>query len=163
MVATGVHILCSLALVVLVVRSRCAAPYLVAALAAAAPDADTFLFRPLLELGYVDGALWSHRALTHSLLGGVVLIGFLSAVGPWRAAVLGVGSHIALDLVSGGVQLLAPADDAVYGTSLDWLLLNAAVSAVAVTVVLGGLFAMKYGIRRPEPLGSPATPLEWLR
>ncbi|OLZ40288.1 metal-dependent hydrolase [Natrinema saccharevitans] len=147
----------------MVVRSRRAAPYLVAALAAAAPDADTFLFRPLVELGSVDGALWSHRALTHSLLGGLVLIGLCSAVGPWRAAVLGVGSHIALDLVSGGVYLLTPVDDTVYGTSVDWLLLNATVSAVAVTVVLGGLLAMKYAVRRPELLRSPATPLERLR
>ncbi|OAQ54580.1 hypothetical protein HTG_03225 [Natrinema mahii] len=163
MVATGVHILCSLALVALVVRSRRAAPYLVAALAAAAPDADTFLFRPLVELGAVDGTLWSHRALTHSLLGGLVLIGLCAAVGPWRAAVLGVGSHIALDLVSGGVYLLAPVDDTVYGTSVDWLLLNGTVSAVAVTVVLGGLLAMKYDVRRPGPFGFPAIPLEWLR
>ncbi|MFA9504181.1 metal-dependent hydrolase [Natrinema sp. H-ect1] len=163
MVATGVHILCGLAVVMLVTRSRRGAPYLVAALATAAPDADTFLFRPLVELGAVHGALWSHRALTHSLLGGLVLIGVLSAVGPWRAAVLGVSSHIALDLVSGGVRLLAPIDDTVYGTSVDWLLLNAAVSAVAVTVVLGGLLAMKYDVRRPEPLRFPATPLEWLR
>lgn len=163
MVATGVHILFSLAVVVLLFRSRRAAPYLVAALAAAVPDADTFIFRPVVALGYVDGALWSHRALTHSILGCVVLIVLLSAVGPWRAAVVGVGSHIALDLLSGGVRLLAPVDDTMYGLSVDWLLLNALTSAVAVAVILGGLLAMKYDFGRPAPPLSPTVPLEWFR
>jgi len=55
MVATGVHILISLALVVLLFRSERPEPYLVTALAAAVPDIDTFVFRPLIELGYLEG------------------------------------------------------------------------------------------------------------
>ncbi|QLK26935.1 metal-dependent hydrolase [Natrinema zhouii] len=163
MVATGVHILVGLALVVLVVRSDRPEPYLVAALAAAVPDIDTFVFRPLIELGYVSSLLWSHRGLTHSLLGGVVIVALLSPFGPWRAAAVGFGSHVVLDTLSGGVRLFAPVDQTLYGISLDWLLLNAITSVLAITMILGGLLDMKYDFGRWLPRRFPTPSLEWFR
>jgi len=163
MVATGVHILVGLALVVLVVRSRRPEPYLVAALAATVPDSDTFVFQPLVELGYVAGALWSHRGLTHSLLGGIIVVAFLSYFGPRWAAAIGFGSHLFLDSFSGGVQLFAPLDQTLYGLSVDWLLLNSLTSAVAVPMILGGLLALKYDVEYQLP-PSPSKPvLKWFR
>lgn len=163
MVATGVHILLGLALVTLVSRSERVEPYLVAALAAAVPDVDTFVFRPLVEFGYVGGVLWSHRALTHSLLAGIVVVALFAFVGPWWAAAIGFGSHIAMDLLSGGVRLFVPVDNALYGVSVDWLLLNMVTSLFAVTVILGGLIGLKRGSRsRVAPI-TPHSFVEWLR
>lgn len=163
MVATGVHILLGLALVSLVVRSDRPEPYLVAALAATVPDADTFVFRPLVELGYVSSIVWTHRGLTHSLLAGFVVVALLSAFGPWRAAAIGFGSHVVFDMLSGGVRLLAPVDQTLYGISLDWLLLNMLTSAVAVVVILGGLLGMKYDLERGVPLRTPKSTLDRFR
>ena len=163
MVATGVHILVGLALIMLMGRSRRPEPYLVAALAATVPDSDTFVFQPLVELGYVAGALWSHRGLTHSLLGGVIVVALLSYFGPRWAAAMGFGSHLVLDAFSGGVQLFAPLDQTLYGLSVGWLLLNSLTSAVAVPMILGGLLALKHDIeyRLPRPPSQPV--LEWFR
>ncbi|MDF9744239.1 metal-dependent hydrolase [Natrinema salsiterrestre] len=155
MVADGVHILFSLALVLLLFRSNRPEPYLVTALAAAFPDIDIVLFPLLADFGYEAGVLWSHRALTHSLLAGVVVVGLLSVFGPWRAAAVGFGSHILMDLLSGGVRLFAPLDATLYGLSIDWLLLNMLTSVFAVTVLLGGLFGMKYDF---GPRGYPRSP-----
>ncbi|QRV14506.1 metal-dependent hydrolase [Haloterrigena salifodinae] len=163
MVATGVHILLGLALVPLVTRSERSEPYLVAALAAAVPDVDTFVFRPLIELGYVSSIVWTHRGLTHSLLAGVVIVGLLSAFGPWRAAAIGFGSHVGFDMLSGGVRLFAPVDQTAYGVSLDWLLLNMATSAFAVAVILGSLLGMKYDFERRVSLRFPKSTLERFR
>ncbi|QCS41913.1 metal-dependent hydrolase [Natrinema versiforme] len=163
MVATGVHILIGLALVLLVSRSGRAEPYLVVALAAMAPDIDTFVFRPLVEFGYVSGPLWSHRGLTHSLLGGVVVVALLAYFGPWRAAAIGFGSHVGFDMLTGGVRLFAPVDPTLYGTSVDWLLLNMLASVVAVIIILGGLLGMKYDFERPIDAHAPKTTLEWFR
>lgn len=163
MVATGVHILLALALVLLVVRSERAEPYLVAALAATVPDADTFVFRPLIELGYVSSVVWTHRGLTHSLLAGFVVVTLLSAFGPWRPAAIGFGSHLVFDMLSGGIRLFAPVDRTLYGISLDWLLLNALTSAFAIVVLLGGLLEMKYDLGRRVPLRSPRSRLDRFR
>lgn len=163
MVATGVHILVGLALVVLGVRSNRPEPYLVAALAATVPDIDSFLFRPLIELGYVAGVLWSHRGLTHSLLGGVIVVAFLSYFGPPRAAALGFGSHVVLDALSGGVRLFAPVDQTLYGLSVDWLLLNSLTSAVAIPTILVGLLAMKHDVEYRIPSAAAKPLLEWFR
>lgn len=161
MVATGVHILLALALVSFLVRARRPEPYLVAALAAVVPDIDTFVFRPLVEFGYVSSVVWSHRGLTHSLFAGIVVVGLLSYFGPWRAAAIGFGSHLLMDLLSGGVQLFAPVDDALYGASFDWLLLNMLTSILAVTVILGHLLGAKYDFEPEIPSYSPE--LEWFR
>ncbi len=157
MVANGVHILISLALVVLLFRSGRPEPYLVAALAAAIPDIDTFVFRPLVELGYVEGTLWMHRGLTHSLLAGIALTVLLAAFGPWRAAAVGFGSHVLLDFLSGGVRPFAPFDPTLYGVSADWLLLNMLISIIAVTVLLGGLLGMKYDLGQQAVSRAPET------
>ncbi|ELY67582.1 metal-dependent hydrolase [Natrinema versiforme] len=163
MVATGVHILIGLALAVVVCRSERAEPYLVAALAAAGPDIDTFVFRPLIQLGYVSGPLWSHRGLTHSLVGGVVVIVLLSSVGPWRVAAIGFGSHVGFDMLTGGARLFVPVDPTLYGTSVDWLLLNMLASVVAVTLILGGLLGMKYDLEGPIDMPTPKRTLERFR
>ena len=139
MVADGAHLLLSLSLVLVLCRARRAEPYLVAVLAAAIPDSDKFVFDPLVRMGYLDGILWTHRGLTHSLLFGVLLVLALSAIGPWRAAAVGFGSHILFDFLSGGVRLFAPIDTGLYGLELDWLLLNIVTMLFSVTVILGGL------------------------
>ena len=139
MVADGAHLLLSLSLVLVLFRARRAEPYLVAVLAAAIPDSDKFVFDPLVRMGYLDGILWTHRGLTHSLLFGVLLVLALSAIGPWRAAAVGFGSHILFDFLSGGVRLFAPIDTGLYGLELDWLLLNIVTMLFSVTVILGGL------------------------
>ncbi len=163
MVATGVHILLSLALILVLRRPGRPEPSLVGALAAAVPDSDTFVFRPLVNSGYVEGVLWSHRGLTHSLLGGIVVVALLSSVGPWRPAAIGFGSHVGFDFLSGGVRLLAPLDRTLYGLSFDWLLLNALTSAVAVTVILGGLLGRKYGLETQTGSYTAKPILEWFR
>jgi inner membrane protein len=163
MVADGVHILLSLALVLIVFRSKRPEPYLVTTLAAAVPDIDIVVFPLLTDLGYVDGILWSHRGLTHSLLAGVVVIALLSAFGPWRAAAIGFGSHVFFDFMTGGVRLFAPFDHALYGFSFDWVLLNLLTSAFAVAVILVGLFGMKYDFGYGERLRYPETALERFR
>ncbi|WP_408960122.1 metal-dependent hydrolase [Natrinema sp. 74] len=163
MVADGVHILLGLALALIVFRSRRPEPYLVTALAAAFPDSDIIIFRPLVELGYVEGVLWAHRGLTHSLPVAVVVVALLSAVGPWRAAAIGYGSHILFDYLTGGVRLFAPFDYALYGQSFDWLLVNLLTSVFAVTVILGGLLGLKYEpkTRLPSPVAQAV--LEWFQ
>ncbi|QKY20279.1 metal-dependent hydrolase [Halolamina sp. CBA1230] len=139
MVADGAHLLLSLSLVLVLFRARRAEPYLVAVLAAAIPDSDKFVFDPLVRMGYLDGILWTHRGLTHSLLFGILLVLALSAIGPWRAAAVGFGSHILFDFLSGGVRLFAPIDTELYGLEFDWLLLNIVTMLFSVTVILGGL------------------------
>jgi inner membrane protein len=140
MVADGAHILLGLALVLVLFRARRAEPYLVAVLAAAIPDSDKFVFDPLVRLGLVDGILWTHRGLTHSLLFGLLLIAVLSLIGPWRAAAVGFVSHVTFDFLTGGVRLFAPFDTGLYGLEFDWLLVNVLTMAVSVTVLFGGLF-----------------------
>jgi inner membrane protein len=139
MVADGAHLLLSLALVLVLFRARRAEPYLVAVLAAAIPDSDKFVFDPLVRMGFVDGVVWTHRGLTHSLLFGVLLISVLSLIGPWRAAAVGFVSHVTFDFLTGGVRLFAPFDTGLYGLEFDWLLVNILTMAASVTVLFGGL------------------------
>jgi inner membrane protein len=139
MVADGAHLLLSLSLVLVLFRARRAEPYLVAVLAAAIPDADKFVFDPLVRMGFVEGILWTHRGLTHSLLFGVLLVVVLSAVGPWRPAAVGFGSHVLFDFLTGGVRLFAPLDTGLYGLEFDWVLANIVTMVFSVTVLLGGL------------------------
>lgn len=139
MVADGAHLLLSLSLVLVLFRARRAEPYLVAVLAAAIPDVDKFVFDPLVRMGFVDGVLWTHRGLTHSLLFGVLLVLALSAIGPWRPAAVGFGSHVLFDFLTGGVRLFAPLDAGLYGLEFDWILTNIVTMVFSVTVILGGL------------------------
>ena len=144
MVADGAHILLSLALVLLLLRERQPEPYFVAAIAASVPDADKFVFSPLVELGYVESIIWFHRGVTHSLLFGVLLVFVLSFFGPWRAAVIGVFSHIGLDFLTGGVRLLIPLDNSLSGLELGWLLMNVLAMVVSITILFLGLVRTKY-------------------
>ncbi len=139
MVADGAHLLLSLSLVMVLFRARRAEPYLVAVLAAAIPDADKFVFDPLVRMGFVDGVLWTHRGLTHSLLFGLLLVLALSVVGPWHPAAVGFGSHVLFDFLTGGVRLFAPLDTGLYGLEFDWILTNIVTMVFSVTVILGGL------------------------
>lgn len=147
MVADGAHLLLSLALVVLLFRARRAEPYLVAVLAAAIPDADKFVFDPLVVLGYVDGVVWTHRGLTHSLLFGAVLVLALSLLGPWRAAAVGFVSHVTFDFLTGGVRLFVPFDAGLYGLEFNWLLLNILTMVFSVTVILAALLHARHRAR----------------
>ncbi|SFF78798.1 inner membrane protein [Halopelagius inordinatus] len=138
MVADGVHVLVALALVLSIFRSERPEAYLVAALAAAFPDIDSYIFPTLVDLGVVHGAVWTHRGMTHSLFVGVVVVLALSYFGPWRAAAVGFLSHVTLDFVTGGVLLVAPVTAVRYGVSAGWLLLNMVASVVSVAVLLVG-------------------------
>lgn len=154
MVMDGVHVLLALALVLALFRSRRVDPYLVAVLAAAAPDVDKFVLDPLVRLGYVHGAVWAHRGVTHSLFFGVALVWALSYVGPWRAAAVGFFSHLSFDFLTGGVLLFAPFDPTLYGTSYSWLLANILVTTVSVAVLLAGLVRWQYDLLAPSAVPS---------
>jgi len=82
--------------------------------------------------------VWSHREITHSLLFAVVVVVVLSLVGPWRAAVLGVVSHIRLNLLTGGVRLLVPLDSGLCRLTFSWVPVNALMLATAVAVLFAG-------------------------
>ena len=152
MVADGVHILLAIALVYLCFRTTDAGPYLVAGLGASVPDVDMYLFRPLIELGYVDGVVWGHRGATHSVFMGLLLVALVAMVGPWRPAALGFGSHVTFDLVTGGVRLFAPASAALVGVSGGWLLFNLLATIVAATVLVTAIVRMNPG---PERFVAP--------
>lgn len=147
MVADGAHILLSMALVLLLLRAREPEPYFVAVLTASIPDVDKFVFAPLVEMGYVEGAVWVHRGITHSILFGVLLVAVFSVVGPWRAAVIGVVSHLSLDFLTGGVRLLVPLDSGLYGLNLSWLLANVAAMVAAVVILFAGVVRREFGER----------------
>ena len=147
MVADGVHIMCGLALVLLITRSRDVEPYLVAALAAEVPDVDVFLFHFVVR--DLRGLMWAHRGITHSLAAAAAFVLLASLVAQWRAAAVGYLSHLSLDLLTGGVLLLAPLDTAVYGVSTDWYLLNGVVGFLSVAIIVGGLAYFTYGDRLP--------------
>jgi len=142
MVADGAHILLGLAFAMLVFRTRRAEPYLVAVLASSIPDSDKFVFTPLLRMGYVDGFIWIHRGITHSLLFGVMLVLVLSSIGPWRAAAVGFASHVTFDFLTGGVQLFAPFSSRFFGFDLGYTLMNVVSMVFAVTVLAGGLLCL---------------------
>ncbi|GAB3680762.1 hypothetical protein GCM10028857_03910 [Salinarchaeum chitinilyticum] len=147
MVADGAHILLSMALVFLLLQKREPEPYFVAVLAASIPDIDKFVFTPLIELGYVDGPIWFHRGVTHSIFFAVLLVTVFAYFGPWRAAVIGVASHLCLDFLTGGVRLLIPFDTGLYGLNLSWKLANVVAMVVAVTILFAGLAQRKYGFQ----------------
>ncbi|SDE88070.1 metal-dependent hydrolase [Halorientalis regularis] len=147
MVADGAHILLSMALVYLLLRERRPEPYFVAVLAASIPDADKFVFTPLVRLGYLDGVVWFHRGVMHSLLFGAILVAVLSLFGSRRAAIIGVVSHLCLDFLTGGVRLLVPLDNGLYGLEIGWLLTNVAAMVVAATILFAGLVDRRYRSR----------------
>lgn len=142
MVADGVHVLLGVSLVVAVLRTRRAEPYLVAILAASVPDLDKYLFTPFVYAGYLSGPLWTHRGITHSLLALLLFVGAAYRVGHWRAAVLGYGSHLVADYLTGGIRLFAPFTVRLYGLYYDWMLGNVVAGSFAVVVTLVGLAAM---------------------
>jgi inner membrane protein len=154
MVMDGVHVLTALALVALLFDARRPEPYLVAVLAAAVPDVDKFVFDPLVRLDYVQGAVWAHRGVTHSLLFGLLLVLALSYLGPWRAAAVGFGSHVAFDFLTGGVLLFAPFDPTLYGLSYSWLLANILVTTAAVAVLVAALVRWRYDPAAPAAVPS---------
>lgn len=154
MVADGAHILLSMALVFLLLRERQPEPYFIAVLAASIPDVDKFVFTPLFQMGYVDGVIWFHRGVTHSLLFGVLLVAVLSFFGPWRAALLGVVSHLCLDFLTGGIRLFVPLDNGLYGVEFSWVLANILAMVVAVSILFTALLQRKYRARIQSALTS---------
>lgn len=142
MVADGVHILLAVALVLAVLRTDRAEPYLVAILAAGLPDLDRYLFTPFIYSGYLSGPIWTHRGITHSLLAFALVVGAAHLVGHWRAAALGYGSHLIADFMTGGVRLFAPFTVGIHGLYYDWMLGNLVAGTFALVVTLAGLAAM---------------------
>ncbi|WP_132057967.1 metal-dependent hydrolase [Halorussus amylolyticus] len=142
MVADGIHILLGVALVMILLRTQQVEPYLVVVPCGGLPDLDRYLFAPLLYRGYVTGALWTHRGITHSLFAMGLVVLLAASVGQWRAAAIGYGSHLLADIATGGVRLLAPFDRTPYGLYYDWMLGNLVAGTFAVFVVGGGLFWM---------------------
>ncbi|RDI71704.1 metal-dependent hydrolase [Halopelagius longus] len=157
MVAHGVHVLVGLALAFLCFRAERPEPYLVAALAAAFPDIDSYVFPSLVDWGYVAGSTWAHRGVTHSVFTGVAVVLVLSYFGPWRAAAVGFLSHILLDYVTGGVFLLAPFVTVRHGFSTNWLILNSLTAVFSVTVMLAGARYLRVGDGSGPPRSTAAA------
>ena len=134
MVADSVHILVGVALVALVNRTDDAVPYLVAALAAAVPDVDMFLFTFVFR--GASAPVFAHRGITHSLLAAAVVVALFAPLGQWRAAALGYGSHLVADYLTGRVMLLAPATTDTYGAAFGWYSMSALLGGVSIVVVL---------------------------
>lgn len=139
MVADGVHILLGVALVSLLLRTDRVEPYLVVILAAGLPDLDRYLFTPFLYSGYLSGAIWTHRGITHSLAAFLLFVGAARLIGHWRPAVLGYGSHLVADFLTGGIRLFAPLSIRPHGLYYDWMLGNLVAGGFAVVVVLADL------------------------
>lgn len=155
MVADSIHILFGMALVAVLVRARRPEPYLVAALAAALPDIDIFLFEPLVSNGAVSNAVLAHRGFTHSLFAFATFVLAAWAIGQWLPAAIAYGSHLFADSVTGGVMLFAPVSTELYGFSFDWILSNVFVGVASVLFLAGWLFVLvgeQSG--RPTTLGS---------
>jgi len=144
MVADGVHVLFAPALVMVLLRTDRAEPYLVAVLFAGVPDLDRFLFGSLVAGRYLSGPVWAHRGLTHSLLAMALFVGIAYLVGEWRAGAIGYGSHLAADFLTGGVRLFVPFDTGTYGLGFDWLLGSALAGAFSSVVLIAGLAAMAH-------------------
>lgn len=159
MVADGVHVLFAIALVVVLLRTRRAEPYLIAVLAAGGPDLDRYLFAPFIYRGYLAGPLWTHRGITHSLFLMAVFVAVAYAVGHWRAGVIGYGSHLVADYATGGIRLFAPLDASLYGLYLDWMLGNLVVGAFSVVVIAVGLGAMLTTTEDRDDADDLALPL----
>lgn len=138
MVADGVHILLAVAVTMLVVRSDDAVPYLIAILAGGFPDLDMFVFQPLVYRGYVEGVMWGHRGLTHSIFALAVFVGIWWLMGHPLPALLGYGSHLSADAVTGGVRLFAPLSPTIHGIYLDWALVSGVLGLFSMAVIVVG-------------------------
>ena len=135
MVADGVHILLAVALFALVARSDRVEGYLVVVIAAGVPDLDRFMFTPFIYQGYISGPIWTHRGITHSLLALLLFVGAASYLGLWRAAAVGYGSHLAADLLTGGIRLFSPLTIRYYGLYYDWMVGNVVAGTFAALVI----------------------------
>ena len=161
MVADGVHIMLAVALVVLVVRTDRAEPYLVAIVTAGVPDLDWFLFTYFAETGYLTGQLWTHRGITHSLFALLLCVGVGYRFGFWRPAALGYGSHLVADFLTGEIQLLAPFSTELYGMYYDWVLGSLLAGAFALLVIVLGLGVMVNRDRLDARGGPWAGVADW--
>lgn len=144
MVADGIHVLLGPALVMVLLRSDRAEPYLVAMLLAGVPDLDRYLFSPLITGGYLTGPLWAHRGITHSLLVMALFVYLAYLVGETRAGALGYGSHLAADFLTGSIRLFAPFDVVAYGFGYDWLLGSTVAGVFSGVVLIVGVAAMAH-------------------
>ncbi|MFT4890774.1 MAG: inner membrane protein [Halobacteriales archaeon] len=163
MVADGIHILLSIALVMVLLRTDRVEPYLVGILTAALPDLDRYLFTPLIYEGYLSGAMWSHRGITHSLFAFALLVGLGYAVGYWRPAAIGHGSHLLADFWTGGIRLFAPFNLRLHGLYYDWMLGNVIVGSFASIVVTVGLGLLIYRDRTREATALATHATRWFR
>lgn len=139
MVADGIHILLAVALFALVSRTDRVEAYLVVVIAAGLPDLDRYLFTPFIYSGYISGPIWTHRGITHSLFALLLFVSVAHLIGHWRAAVIGYGSHLVADYVTGGIRLFSPFTIRQHGLYFDWMLGNIVVGTFAALVIVGEL------------------------
>lgn len=158
MVADSIHILFGIALVAVSFQSRRPEPYLVAALAAALPDIDIFLFEPLVTNDVVTSTALTHRGFTHSIAALVVFVLLAWTVGQWLPAAIAYGSHIFADFVTGRVMLFAPVSAQTYGLSYNWLLSSVAVGVVSVVLLTAWLLVLT-GDRSEASIPDPVRTL----
>jgi inner membrane protein len=156
MVADGIHVMLGVALAVLLLRTDRVEPYLIAMLTAGIPDMDWYLFTHLPHSRYLSGPMWAHRGITHSLVALVLFVGLAYGVGYWRPAAIGYGSHLVADLLTGGIQLLAPVSTDLYGLYYDWTLGSMVAGGFAVVVLLSRIGVAAYG-ERPRTEEEPSA------
>jgi inner membrane protein len=140
----AVHILFSVALVMLILRTPKLKPYLVALICVSIPITDNYLFTPLVKLGYLSGPVWTHRSITHSLLVGTLLVAIFYYTGFWKSALIGYAAHIVPDFFTGGVKLLLPLSPTNYGLNLNWWLTSAILGLFSAIVILTSFLTLHY-------------------
>jgi inner membrane protein len=139
MVADGIHILLAIALFALVSRTDRVEAYLVVVIMAGLPDLDRYLFTPFIYSGYISGPIWTHRGITHSIFALLLFVSVAHLIGHWRAAVVGYGSHLAADFMTGGIRLFSPLTIRQHGLYYDWMLGNVIAGTFAALVIAGEL------------------------
>ncbi|MFW5919696.1 MAG: metal-dependent hydrolase [archaeon] len=163
MVADGIHVMLAIALVMVLLRTDRVEPYLIAILTAGLPDLDRFLFTPFIYQGYLSGPMWSHRGVTHSLLAFALLTGIGYAIGYWRPAAIGHGSHLITDYLTGGIRLFAPVSPRLHGLYYDWTMGSVIAGGFASIVVVVGLGVLIYRDRVDESTVPNVRVTQWLR
>lgn len=142
----GVHILLALALVILFIKDPDHISYLIAALGAAIPMTDRFLFNSLIEIGFL-GPMWEHRSVTHSLFSAIIFVMIAWYLGYPKEGAIGYGAHLIPDMFLGGVMLFFPISLSVYGDNwLPTFLTNAVVALLSGIVIIWHILNEEYNL-----------------
>jgi len=140
----AVHILFALALVILILRTPKLKPYLVALICVSIPITDNYLFTPLVKLEYLDGPIWTHRSITHSLLAGALLMAIFYYIRFWKSALIGYTAHLVPDFFTGGIKLFLPFNTVNYGFNFSWWLTSAILGLFSGIVILASFLTLHY-------------------